>query len=172
MTINPRNILRICTTLLCALAATPAVTSFAQQPPPGAEAKPPAEEPRWLQGRPPELKGSTLAPLAPHMAGRPAKDLPVSKLKVPPGFHVEVFADGIPDARSLTLGSQGTVFVSNRNLRDVYAIVDRGGKREVKKVLTGISAAGLGAGGWAWGESGEFIRASGRPCCQGGGAGA
>src|SRR5690349_5593094 len=37
-------------------------------------------------------------------------------------------------------------------------------------LLTGISAAGLGAGGCACGESGELIIDSGRPCCQGGGA--
>ena len=43
-------------------------------------------------------------------------------------------------ARSLTLGDKGTVFVSNRNLSDVYAVVDRGGKREVKKLLAGLKA--------------------------------
>ena len=113
--------------------------ALAQQPaaPPGGEAKP-AEEPRWMQGRPPEMKGSTLAPIAPHLTGRPAKDLPINTLKVPSGFHVEVYADGIPEARSLALGDKGTVFVSNRNLKDVYAIVERGGKREVRKVLTGL----------------------------------
>ena len=42
------------------------------------------------------------------------------------------------EARSLALGDKGTVFVSNRNLTDVYAIVDRGGKREVKKLLKGF----------------------------------
>ena len=112
--------------------------AFAQQPPPGAETKPPAEEPRWMQGRPPELKGSTLAPLAPHMAGRASKDLPLNTLKLPAGFRIEVFAEGIPDARSLALGAKDTVFVSNRNLRDIHAIVDRGGKREIKKILTGL----------------------------------
>lgn len=127
-------------TFLCsALAAFFALTSatLAQQPPPGAETKP-AEPPRWMQGQPPEMKGSTLAPIAPHVTGRPASELPINKLKVPAGFQVEVFAEGMPDARSLTLGDKGTVFVSNRNLRDVYAIVERGGKREVKKVLNGL----------------------------------
>ncbi|MFN7086452.1 MAG: PQQ-dependent sugar dehydrogenase [Burkholderiales bacterium] len=84
------------------------------------------------------MAGSKLAPIAPHLAGRPASELPVNKLKVPPGFRVEVWADGVPEARSLALGDKGTVFVSNRNLKDVYAIVDRGGRREVKKVLKGL----------------------------------
>jgi hypothetical protein len=57
---------------------------------------------------------------------------------VPPGFKVEVWVDGVPEARSLALGDKGTVFVGNRNLTDVYAVVDRGGKREVKKILKGL----------------------------------
>ena len=37
--------------------------------------------------------------------------------------------------------SEATIGVySNRNLTDVYAIVDRGGKREVKKILKGLKA--------------------------------
>jgi glucose/arabinose dehydrogenase len=32
------------------------------------------------------------------------------------------------------------VFVGNRNLSEVYAVVDRGGKREVKKLFTGLKA--------------------------------
>ena len=110
--------------------------AFGQQPAP-APAQPaatpkPTEAPRWLQGRPPEMANSPLAPIAPHLTGRPAAELPIDKLKVPPGFKVEVWVDGVPEARSLALGDKGTVFVSNRNLKDVYAITDRGGKREVK----------------------------------------
>lgn len=79
-------------------------------------------------------------PFAPILTGRPASELPLDKLKVPAGFKVEVYADGIPEARSLALGDKGTVFASNRLLTDVYAIVDRGGKREVKKILKGLKA--------------------------------
>ena len=119
--------------LLAAGLALPALVSHAQQPAPA-----PKEQPRWMQGRPPEMENSTLAPIAPHLTGRPASELPINKLKVPPGFKVEVWVDGVPEARSLALGDKGTVFVSNRNLKNVYAIVDRGGKREVKKVLSGL----------------------------------
>jgi glucose/arabinose dehydrogenase len=41
---------------------------------------------------------------------------------VPAGFSVEEFAD-VPKARSLALGDKGTVFVSNRRGRSVYAVV-------------------------------------------------
>ncbi|MFK5284421.1 hypothetical protein ACI3PL_33055, partial [Lacticaseibacillus paracasei] len=73
---------------------------------------------------------STLHPFAPHLTGRPASELPVSKLRVPDGFKIEVWVDGVPEARALALGDKGTVFVSNRNLSNVYAITDNGGKRE------------------------------------------
>lgn len=39
-----------------------------------------------------------------------ADRLPLSSVKLPPGFRIAVYAD-VPGARSLTLGDQGTVFV-------------------------------------------------------------
>jgi len=100
----------------------------------------PAPAPSWQQGRSTAQDKSTLHPFAPLLTGRPASELPIDKLKVPPGFKVEVWTDGVPEARSLALGDKGTVFVSNRNLSDVYAIVDRNGRREVKKVLSGLKS--------------------------------
>src|SRR6267378_2377791 len=38
------------------------------------------------------------------------------------------------------LGSKVTVFVGTRQLKDVYAVVDRGGKREVKTLLKGLDS--------------------------------
>ena len=100
----------------------------------------PAPAPSWQQGRSADQATSTLHPFAPILTGRPASELPLDKLKVPAGFKVEVYADGIPEARSLALGDKGTVFVSNRNLKDVYAIVEQGGKRTVTKVLKGLNS--------------------------------
>jgi glucose/arabinose dehydrogenase len=116
-----------------ALAVAAAFTVSAQ-----AQDKP--APPSWQQGKPPAAAESTLHPFPPNLTGRPAKDLPVDKLKVPAGFKVEVWADGIPEARSLALGDKGTVFVSNRISKNVYAVVDRGGKREVKTLFTGLDA--------------------------------
>ena len=67
-----------------------------------------------------------------------ADKLPVAKLKVPKNFNIEVYASGMPDAHSLRIDDKGTVFVSNRVLDKIYAIVDRNGKREVKTLLTGL----------------------------------
>ena len=120
--------------IAAAVAAAFAAPLMAQDKP--AAAPPPA----WHQGKPPALQESTLHPFAPHMTGRPAKELPVDKLKVPAGFKIEVWAEGVPEARSLAVGDKGTVFVSNRLSKNVYAVVDSGGKREVKTVLKGLNS--------------------------------
>jgi glucose/arabinose dehydrogenase len=114
-----------------AVAAAFTISALAQDKP---------AAPSWQQGKPPAMAESTLHPFAPHLTGRPAKDLPVNTLKAPAGFKVEVWADGIPEARSLALGDKGTVFVSNRNAKNVYAVVTKDGKREVKTILTGLDA--------------------------------
>ena len=64
--------------------------------------------------------------------------LPVSELKVPKGFRVEVYASGIANARSLRQGDKGTVFVSNRLLDKVWAVTDHNGKREAKVIASGL----------------------------------
>jgi glucose/arabinose dehydrogenase len=106
-----------------------------------AQDKPAAQPaPSWKQGMNPEQDKSTLHPFAIEMTGKAAKDLPIDKLKVPPGFKVEVWAQGLPGARSLARGEKGTVFVGTRQLKDVYAVIERGGKREVKTVLKGLDS--------------------------------
>ena len=119
-----------------ALAAGLWLAASAVAQTPAASAPPPA----WQQGRSADQGSSTLHPIAPILTGRQASELPVDKLKVPAGFKVEVWAEGIPEARSLALGDKGTVFVSNRNLKDVYAITDQGGKRTAAKVLKGLNS--------------------------------
>ncbi len=113
-----------------------ATAAFAQQPAAPAPAAAPAAPPAWQQGKSADQANSGLHPFAPLVTGRMASELPLDKLKVPKGFKVEVWVDGIPEARSLALGDKGTVFVGNRNLSDVYAVREVNGKREVKKILT------------------------------------
>ena len=74
---------------------------------------------------------------SPPFAAAPDK-LPLAQLKLPKGFKIEVYASGIPDARSMRIGDKGTVFVSNRTRDKVYAIVDKDGKREVKVIASGL----------------------------------
>ena len=120
---------------LTALAGLTCAVS-AQQAAPAAAAPPPS----WKQGMSAEQANSPLHPFAGHVTGRPASELPMNKLKLPDGFKIEVWADGVPDARSLALGDNGTVFVSNRVQTSVYAIVNNGGKREVKTVFKGLKS--------------------------------
>ncbi|QRX81637.1 sorbosone dehydrogenase family protein [Glaciimonas sp. PAMC28666] len=120
--------------LLVSLLTSVGAAVFAQTSPA------PAAAPAWAQGMPADLANSTLHPIASILIGRSASELPIEKLKVPPGFKVEVWADGIPDARSLALGTKGTVFVSNRGLSNVYAVIDHDGKREVKTILKGLNS--------------------------------
>ena len=79
-----------------------------------------------------------LAPIAPPPIPTAADKLPVDKLKLPRGFKIEIFAAGVGNARTVREGDKGTVFVGSRLLDKVYAIVDKGGKREVKTVYSGL----------------------------------
>jgi len=70
-----------------------------------------------------------------------SRALPLERIKLPPGFHIELYADKLRDARSLALGAQGTVFVGTRRLGKVYALVDTKKQNRADKVFT--VAAGL-----------------------------
>ncbi len=50
--------------------------------------------------------------------------LPLDKIKLPPGFVISVYADDLPNARSLELSSNGTLFVGTRDAGNVYAAKD------------------------------------------------
>jgi glucose/arabinose dehydrogenase len=117
----------IATSVLAAFTAAQAQDKPAAAPPPS-----------WQQGKPPAMAESTLHPFNIEVTGKASKDLPVDKLKVPAGFKVEVWAEGMPGARSMALGGKGTVFVGTRQLKDVYAVRTVGGKREPKVLLTGL----------------------------------
>ncbi|OLY97528.1 sorbosone dehydrogenase [Polynucleobacter sphagniphilus] len=68
----------------------------------------------------------------------PVEDIPVSKLKVPPGFKIELWAAGMPNGRSMTEAPSGTVFVGTRFTGNVYAVVTKNGKREVRTIAKGL----------------------------------
>ena len=117
------------------LLAWPAAAQ--QTPAPGAAPTPP---PSWAQGRPTGEGAMKLAPVAPPPIPTAADKLPgiAGKLKAPKGFSVEVYAAGVPNARSLREGDKGTVFVGSRLQDKVHALVDKGGKREVKVIASGL----------------------------------
>lgn len=58
--------------------------------------------------------------------------LPLSSIKLPPGFSLSVFAE-VDNARSMALSPSGTLFVGNRNEDKVYAVKDTDGDYKADK---------------------------------------
>src|SRR5688572_32863807 len=86
------------------------------------------EVPFWAVGRPKNPAADKMAPVPAHPIPTAANKLPVSKIKVPEGFKVEVWASGILDARGMREGDKGTVFVSSLFVAGkLYAVTSRGG---------------------------------------------
>ena len=103
-------------------------------PPASAQAPPP-----WKQGQPADMANSPLAPIAQPPSPKAPGEIPVAKIKLPPGFKAELWAHGINNARAMTWGDKGTLFVSSRVAGNVYAVVDKGGQREVKVIAKGLT---------------------------------
>jgi glucose/arabinose dehydrogenase len=68
--------------------------------------------------------------------------VPLDKLKLPSGFKIGIFAEGVRSARGMALGAKGTVFVGSMRAGQVTALIDRNGDGvadEAKVVATGLS---------------------------------
>jgi len=132
---KPKTVLASGALLVCAASvllatALPASAQGEPKAPVAPKVVPPAKGP--LEGRPEKPGAQSLAPVAPPPLATPADQLPLAKIKVPEGFKVEVYASGIKNARTLRQGDKGTVFVGNWQGNKVWAITERGGKRETK----------------------------------------
>jgi glucose/arabinose dehydrogenase len=103
--------------LVAAIAGLMPAVAGAQGPPPGNEA------------------AAKLKPMVAPAQPAAANALPLGRLSLPAGFRIEVYASGIPDARSLRTGGRGTVFVASPASGKVYA-VDR--ERAIKVIASGL----------------------------------
>ena len=65
-----------------------------------------------------------------------ASELPLDKIKLPPGFSISIYARNVPGARSMTLSPNGTLFVGTRQEGKVYALLDRNHDNVADDVLT------------------------------------
>ncbi len=63
-------------------------------------------------------------------------NLPIQNLKLPDGFKVDVYAEGIVNARSMCLSPSGTLYVSTRNEGNVYALKDLNNDFKIDTVIT------------------------------------
>src|SRR5271156_872868 len=76
--------------------------------------------------------------LAIFATGIQANALPLDQIKLPPGFKIEVFAM-VSNAREMTLGDKGTLFVGSMDAGNVYAIRIRNNKAiEVITIASGL----------------------------------
>jgi glucose/arabinose dehydrogenase len=55
---------------------------------------------------------------------------------LPPGFQIHYYAQNVPNARSMALGANGTLFVGSRSAGSVYAVVDPSDDRQADQVIT------------------------------------
>jgi len=56
-------------------------------------------------------------------------------IRLPDGFRIEVYADNVPNARSMVLTPKGTLFVGTRSAGMVHAVIDRDGDNRAEKVV-------------------------------------
>ncbi|MGZ5304188.1 MAG: PQQ-dependent sugar dehydrogenase, partial [Bacteroidia bacterium] len=61
--------------------------------------------------------------------------LPIHKIKLPEGFKISVYAEGIDGARSMVLGVNGTLFIGTRG-SNVYAVSDENKDGYAEKIYT------------------------------------
>ncbi len=100
-------------------------------------AHPPAD---WFLGDETEAQKGLAPPSGPATPAS-MSDLEdgLKKVKLPKGFKIEVYAAGLPEARQMAWGDNGTLFVGSFGATNVYAVTDEGGKKTVKTIIKGLN---------------------------------
>ena len=94
------------------------------------------EEPGWAKGRPKANdEAMKMAPVPSFPVPLPADQLPIKKLKLPPGFKVEVWASGVLDARGLRQGEKGNIFVSTIFVANKVYVIPEAGDHKPKTII-------------------------------------
>src|ERR1700761_1964797 len=94
----------------------------------------------WFLGDETEAQKGLAPPSGPPTGASEAElATMMKKIKLPPGFKIEVYAPGVLAARQMAWGDKGTLFVGSFGLGNVYAITDKDGKKEVKTILKGLN---------------------------------
>ena len=82
----------------------------------------------------------TLASLVPAALCR-SDDMLERNISLPPGFSISIYADNVPNARSMALGPNNILFVGSRKAGNVYAVMDNDHDFIADKVM--VIASGL-----------------------------
>ena len=67
----------------------------------------------------------------------------LEKLSLPDGFHIQFYSENVPNARSMTLGDDGTVYVGTGREGKVYAVLDKNKDGKSEKVVTLLSGLNM-----------------------------
>lgn len=59
----------------------------------------------------------------------------LDKITLPPNFKIRIYADNVPNARSITPGPEGVFFVGSRSAGKVYAVLDRNGDYKADEII-------------------------------------
>jgi glucose/arabinose dehydrogenase len=81
--------------------------------------------------------------------------LPIERIKLPPGFHIEVLSDDVPAAREMTLSGNGILYVGSLQ-GDVYALELKNGKVEKRHIVASGLTMPVGV---AWRNGALYISA-------------
>lgn len=63
-----------------------------------------------------------------------AVNLQLDKVVLPPGFKIEIYAEGVENARQMARGDAGTIFVGSRRSGKVWALTDADGDQRAETV--------------------------------------
>jgi len=69
-------------------------------------------------------------------SGSESEHTPLEELQMPEGFKIEIFAEEVENARSMTMSPNGILYVGSRQEGFVYAIPDRNGDHKADRVIT------------------------------------
>jgi len=95
---------------------------------------PPAD---WFLGDETEAQKGLAPPAGPALPASMADlEKNLKAVKLPAGFSISVYAQGVNSARQMAWGDKGTLFVGSFSVGTVYAITDGG--KTVKPVITGL----------------------------------
>ncbi|MFN8420198.1 MAG: PQQ-dependent sugar dehydrogenase [Anaerolineae bacterium] len=78
--------------------------------------------------------------IAPSVPVTAQSNLPLNSITLPEGFNIEVYASNVPNARSMVLGDNGTLFVGTRQAGNVYAITGSAGATQVYTIAQGLNS--------------------------------